>query len=50
MKLLGMLICAVTRKHKRGKCVSDLNGVRAIQCPRCGGYKYTKGKSHAASV
>jgi len=43
MKLMGMLICVLTRKHMRGKRVGQVPSVMAgkvvrdFQCPRCGG-------------
>ena len=66
MKLWGKLICAVTRKHKRGKRVpltmaggtqytpgmlSGAHiGMNVYECPRCGATWTRKVKANAAPV
>ena len=35
-RLLGRLLCFLTRRHLRGKLLNEIDGVRTFHCPRCG--------------
>lgn len=35
MRIIGALLCWAERRHKRGKLISNGDGLRTFQCPRC---------------
>ena len=48
--MIGWLICKITRKHKRGKRISEnsVSGKVMFECPRCKGTWLRKDRNAAA--
>ena len=46
-RLIGMLVCKITKKHKRGKRTEGepAFGMHEFKCPRCGGLWYRKARN-----